>query len=183
MDIHHSTQVWLIFICKSTQNKQGILRYTMPQKFQQFLKGNFFLFSSANKKTKCSNNPYSPQLQDFLAVISITQSIIKHFGSFMPLYNRTTAPVLPFFSSPVTLDADQGHSYWYQNTESGHILHQFERNWLISIQTQNYQITKNWFLSFEYQFMHNNLPWASTNTQVMAADQISSKSIMKFTQK
>ena len=70
-----------------------------------------------NEKSKCSNGPYSPYLQDSFVVISLTLSTITNIWScFMQHYNRM-AHEFWISSKHVTFSEHQGHLNRNQTVE------------------------------------------------------------------
>ena len=88
---------------------------------EQMLKQSIFVLDPLlgqwlNKKSKCSNDPFLPYLQDFFTVIFLTWSTITNI--WVGSCNFTTQWLHNFYfsCSPVTLSEHQGHSNWNQTS-------------------------------------------------------------------
>ena len=146
-----------------------------------------------NKRSKCLNNPHSPYLQDYFTVISLKYSTVTNIWD--ALRNCTTESLHKFQISrtSVTLSEHQDYSSWNQTIEFSRVYHRtkFETNRCTGVLTQgnskhvsykSHQPSRS-TLPWMILICKMNLPWASTNQQVMAAYTISFKSFAKFPRK
>ena len=62
---------------KSSVEQSGAILWNNLPEVLKVIENKLSFKLSLNKKSKCSNDPYSPDLQDFFEVISLTKSVNK----------------------------------------------------------------------------------------------------------